>query len=293
MTYTKANPKTKRAAGDTNQLGLKFDASLADQVYEDVEQWSSDNNNNSGNSDGKNEGTVECVDSTPPATNARKRAARAARTSVLLSRLQGLGLQGITTLKLMRTRRVMASISGNTLRVHEGFASAPDDTLGALVIFATSRNNVARKRARDVILAFEVDCPPPLRRVERPMPGDLALVNVLDAEHRELNSKWFDGALKHIAIRLSGRMASRLGHYDPGSSTTPSEIALSRAHVLEHGWREASHTLLHEMVHQWQHETGRSVNHGPDFRKKCREVGITPAARRDLLPIKRRRRRRA
>ena len=250
---------TKRAAEDTNQLGLELDASVTVRV----------------------------------APTARSRAARAARASVLLSRLQGLGLQGVTSLKLMRTRRVMASISGSTLRVHEGFASAPDDTLQALVIFATSRNNSARKRARAAILAFEVERPPPLKRTERPMPGDTALVNLLVTEHRELNEKWFDGALTSIAIRLSGRMASRLGHYDPGADTGDAEIALSRAHVVEHGWREASHTLLHEMVHQWQYETGRPVDHGAGFREKCREVGITPAARRDLLPIKKRRRRRA
>ena len=50
------------------------------------------------------------------------------------------------------------------------------------------------------------------------------------------------------------------------------------------------HTLLHEMVHQWQHETGRPVDHGTEFRAKCREVGITPAARRDVTPLEKKRR---
>ena len=49
-------------------------------------------------------------------------------------------------------------------------------------------------------------------------------------------------------------------------------------------------TLLHEMVHQWQHETGRVVDHGAEFRRKAREVGITPAARRDVTPLERKRR---
>ena len=238
-------------------------------------------------------GSVEHSDDVRSATVAEKRATIAARVSILLTRLNGLGLHGVTTLKLMRTRRVMVSMTGSTLRVHEGFTRAPDDTLRALVLFATSRNKAARKLARETILAFEVETPPLSRRAERPVPGDLALVNVLVAEHRDLNAKFFDGALTTIAIRLSGRMASRLGHFDPGSTSVASEIALSRAHVVEHGWREASHTLLHEMVHQWQHETGRAVNHGTDFRRKCREVGITPAARRDLVPIRKRRRRRA
>ena len=37
----------------------------------------------------------------------------------------------------------------------------------------------------------------------------------------------------------------------------PAEIAISRTHIRRHGWDEALHTLLHEMVHQWQAETGR------------------------------------
>jgi hypothetical protein len=108
-----------------------------------------------------------------------------------------------------------------------------------------------------------------------------------------LNARWFGGALRSVALRLSGRMASRLGHYDPGSRLTPPEIALSRKHVVRHGWREAMHTLLHEMVHQWQHETGAPIDHGAGFRRKCREVGITPAARRDVLPLTRKRSREA
>jgi hypothetical protein len=40
------------------------------------------------------------------------------------------------------------------------------------------------------------------------------------------------------------------------------------------------HTLLHEMVHQWQDETGRAIDHGAGFRAKARDVGIAAAARR-------------
>jgi hypothetical protein len=42
------------------------------------------------------------------------------------------------------------------------------------------------------------------------------------------------------------------------------------------------HTLLHEMVHQWQDETSRTIDHGATFRAKAREVGIAPYARRVL-----------
>lgn len=31
------------------------------------------------------------------------------------------------------------------------------------------------------------------------------------------------------------------------------------------------YTLVHEMIHIWQHTTGRKMNHGKAFQKKCLE----------------------
>src|SRR5262249_34682192 len=84
------------------------------------------------------------------------------------------------------------------------------------------------------------------------------------------------------AIRISRRMHSRLGHYTAASPGDPAEIAISWRHLRRHGWQEALHTLLHEMVHQWQDETGHTIDHGAVFRAQAREVGIGPAARRSL-----------
>jgi hypothetical protein len=44
-------------------------------------------------------------------------------------------------------------------------------------------------------------------------------------------------------------------------------------------------TLLHEMVHQWQHEQGLSVDHGRAFRDMARRVGIPPRARRAAVDL--------
>jgi hypothetical protein len=55
-------------------------------------------------------------------------------------------------------------------------------------------------------------------------------------------------------------------------------ITISRRHLRRDGWPAATDTLLHEMVHQWQAETGRPVDHGIEFRRKAREVGIEPRA---------------
>jgi len=236
---------------------------------------------------------IETTATEPRERPSRGRAATRARTAVLFSRLQDMGLRGVDALVLMRTRTVMVSLIGRTLRVNEGYADAPESTLRAIVAFATARTKVARAAARDQILTYEIDRPPAPRRIEPPRPGDLALIAQLTESHRQLNAQHFAGALTALPIRLSGRMATRLGHFDPGSKHVPSEIVMSRKHVVKHGWREAMHTLLHEMVHQWQHETGVPLDHGAGFRKKAREVGITPAARRDVMPLERRRRKAA
>lgn len=220
----------------------------------------------------------------------RGRAATRARTAVLFSRLQDMGLRGVDGLVLMRTRTVMVSLIGRTLRVNEGYADAPESVLRAIVTFSTARTKAARAAARDQILAHEIDRPPAPRRIEPARPGDVALIAQLRAAHADLNARHFSGTLSALPIRLSGRMATRLGHFDPGSKHVASEIVMSRKHVVRHGWREAMHTLLHEMVHQWQHETGAPLDHGPGFRRKAREVGITPAARRDVMPLARKRR---
>jgi len=36
------------------------------------------------------------------------------------------------------------------------------------------------------------------------------------------------------------------------------------------------------MVHQWQAESGMPVDHGEEFRQKARQLGISPAAARDV-----------
>jgi len=219
---------------------------------------------------------------------ARGRSATRARTAVLFSRLQEFGLRGVDALVLMRTRTVMVSLIGRTLRVHEGYADAPEPVLRAVVTFAMASNKAARSVAKDAILAHDVERAPAVRRAEPAKPGDIAIIAQLRDAHRGLNEEWFGASLTPLPIRLSGRMARRLGHFDPGTRFMPSEIVMSRTHIVKHGWREAMHTLLHEMVHQWQHETGEPVDHGPGFRAKCREVGITAAAKRPITPLERR-----
>ncbi len=167
------------------------------------------------------------------------------------------------------------------LRVHQGYAQAPDHIVAAIAIWArpwVRRRD--RKAAAQVFLEFSVhgDAPPPLkRRRDATEPGDEERLERLRALHLILNQRWFGAQLSSVEIVLSSRMRRKLGHYEPASSGARA-IAISRRHIRRDGWEEVADTLLHEMVHQWQDESGLAVDHGPTFRKKAVEVGIEPRA---------------
>lgn len=186
-------------------------------------------------------------------------------------------------------RCVMLSLSPKgVLRLHLGYAYAPDRVLRAIVRFLNPRvPRALRRLAEREFLAFPVHeyapSQPAKERRERARPGDLVLLHRLETLHRELNLRHFGGCLGEIPFRLSPRMRSRLGEVAVDlQSGRPLEIALSRRHLARHPWAEVEHTMLHEMVHQWQAENGLPVNHGPAFRRKAREVGVLPLGRRRI-----------
>jgi hypothetical protein len=181
-------------------------------------------------------------------------------------------------------RRVLAHVRGGTLRLHRGFAYAPDRVLRAVVTFAQGRSRPARFAARRELVSFPVHdyvpAPPARARDDRPSAGDLAMVRRLHGLHASLNARHFDGILTVPGFRVSHRMRRRLGEVVVMGSGCV--IAVSRRHVERDGWDEVERTLLHEMVHQWQVESGQRPDHGPAFRRKAREVGIEAAARRAI-----------
>jgi hypothetical protein len=207
---------------------------------------------------------------------------------VLARRLGALGLRPVAEVQTHRNRTVMVSLNERRLlRLHQGYVFAPDRVLAAIVRFLDSRAaRSERRRAEQIFLAFPVELYAPRARErppERPRPGDLALLHRLRELHRRLNREHFAGALGEIPIRLSGRMRTRLGEVSVDLRTgQPIEIALSRRHLAEHPWTEVEHTMLHEMVHQWQAESRLPIDHGPTFREKARAVGVLPAARRPV-----------
>jgi hypothetical protein len=203
-------------------------------------------------------------------------------------RLRALGLRGVTSVRATDNRAVMVSLSKQrVLSIHRGYAHAPDRVLRAVVRFvARATPRALRRAAQHEILSFraEAHAAGPPRRPRAPdqaQPGDLPHTERLAAHFRAANAAHFGGLLPELPIRLSGRMRSRLGQLCLSRETgQPFEITVSRRHVERHGWQDVADTLLHEMVHLWQHENGHAVDHGRQFRAKAREVGVVPAARR-------------
>ena len=198
-----------------------------------------------------------------------------------LELLRARGLKSITSLTLTKNARVMVSFRGHEMRVHRGYLDASPEVLDAIVRLVEGRTKATRREAGKFVVA---NAPAglgdgPLRR-ERTHPDDEAWSARLVNEHRRLNAERFSGTLQPITVRVSRRMKSRLGHYSPPLGMMPAEIAISRRHIRRHGWDDAIETLVHEMVHQWQAETGEPLDHGPGFRRKAMEVGIRPRAKR-------------
>ncbi len=205
----------------------------------------------------------------------------------LPARLYLLGLHGVSRVVTHTNRSVMVSIGKRrVLRIHAGYAHASDGVLRAIIRFLDPRlPRAVRRAAERELLAFPVEehasSGPPRLRQERPRPGDLLLVHRLSQAFDRFNREHFSGQLSPLPIRLSGRMRTRLGELSVDLRTGhPIEIAISRRHIARHRWSEVEQTLLHEMVHQWQAETGLPVDHGPLFREKARQVGVVPGAKR-------------
>jgi hypothetical protein len=206
----------------------------------------------------------------------------------LIRRLHALGLGGVRHVESHENRSVMVSLTGRgVLRVHRGFAYAPDAVLAAILAFVKPGTRRPRRRAaQQMILAFPVDgyARSPRRRPQRPKPRpeDRSLLRRLAELHRQLNARFFAGELGRIRFRISRQMRRKLGELTVDRRDRPVEIAISMRHLRHDGWDEVQHTMLHEMVHQWQGERGLPVDHGATFRQKARSVGVVPRAVRDV-----------
>lgn len=188
-------------------------------------------------------------------------------------------------LVLTRNRRVMASVAagGTELRLNAAFATAPDRVLGAVATLFTTRDGRKRTAARATVRRFIAEIPqqetvPRAPRKRRIPADDRPHLERLRAEFDRVNVVSFGGELPRVPLFLSGQMRRRNGHF----SARPLEIVISRR-LCTHGHEgEAEQTLRHEMIHLWQHATGRPVDHRLEFRRMARQLGVHPRATRPV-----------
>jgi predicted SprT family Zn-dependent metalloprotease len=121
----------------------------------------------------------------------------------------------------------------------------------------------------------------------QPLPTSSELTEIW----RDLNSRYFDGALPPITLVWSRRLTASVGMFvsRTGPRSSWSEGAIPKAGKREirlslplltallastpFGENELVSTLAHEMIHQWQYDIlKRRPNHGPDFLRKMREM---------------------
>jgi predicted SprT family Zn-dependent metalloprotease len=73
-------------------------------------------------------------------------------------------------------------------------------------------------------------------------------------------------------------MRRRNGHF----CSHPLEIVISRQLCTHAAPGESEQTLRHEMIHLWQHVTGKKPDHGPEFRAWARRLDVHPRATRPV-----------
>jgi len=211
--------------------------------------------------------------------------ARIADVTLLENRLRQLGVRRPIVVHENRTVLVSTGRTGQ-LRLHRGYAYSSDRILQAIIKFVNARNRSARSVAEREIQSFTIDthlAPRRIRCRRPPSKHDREILRELERLHARLNIERFDGQLAKVPFRVSGRMRTRLGEVTVDSrSPRLVEITISRRHWDRDGSHEIEKTLLHEMVHQWQAESGLKVDHGRSFRRKAKEVGIAPGARRSV-----------
>jgi predicted SprT family Zn-dependent metalloprotease len=86
-----------------------------------------------------------------------------------------------------------------------------------------------------------------------------------------LNYEHFNGEVPDCRIRYNARFSNSAGRITYSGQLL---IELSPKHFQKYP-EALEETLLHEMVHAWCYAKFRDTGHGPRFKKKMRECGLT------------------
>jgi predicted SprT family Zn-dependent metalloprotease len=116
----------------------------------------------------------------------------------------------------------------------------------------------------------------------RPSATPLPSIAELQLLFARLNLEHFNGVLRAHRIEYNARLSTCTGRI----CYRPPFIELSLPLLSRHP-KQVRATLLHEMVHAWLHQLGLPSGHGPDFKAKLREVGLSSIYHN--LPVARRR----
>lgn len=97
------------------------------------------------------------------------------------------------------------------------------------------------------------------------------------------NRELFGGSLPAVLLNFS-RRSRTYGFFAPerwdSDRTKTHEISLNPVHLQDRPAREVASTLVHEMVHLWQHvhgEPSRTGYHNREWADKMLEVGLHPS----------------
>ena len=118
-----------------------------------------------------------------------------------------------------------------------------------------------------------------VRRGDAPHPVDGALVRDLERLFVAFNRRHFKGQLPKPPIRITGRFRRKLAECRQVDGEAGIVwLVFSRHHVATAPADKIRDTVLHEMVHLFQHHTGQPVRHDAMFKAKARELGIEDTA---------------
>jgi len=108
----------------------------------------------------------------------------------------------------------------------------------------------------------------------------------LDAAYGHFNDDLFDGRLPPCLITMQRKKGAR-GYFSgerfaslDSLQEVSDEIALNPTHFSRRTTTQTLSTLVHEMVHLWQHHFGkpsRNGYHNREWAAKMREVGLVPS----------------
>lgn len=105
----------------------------------------------------------------------------------------------------------------------------------------------------------------------------------LQRAYDRFNADLFSGALPGCLITMQ-RKAAALGYFAPDrfgdGNIVTDEIALNPDHFKTRGSEKVLSTLVHEMVHLWQHHfgrPGRGSYHNREWADRMHSVGLTPS----------------